>query len=158
MLEINIPSMPPMQLEILVLDFNGTLATDGMIHNGVSQRIELLKRRFEIFIVTCDTFGNAKQAADTLGVRYHSVEGSKWGESSAKAQFVKSLNPDRVVVIGNGNSDVLMMQEAALSIGVMEREGISVKAMQAAHIISATTEDALDLLLFPKRVIATLRS
>jgi len=78
-------------------------------------------------------------------------------EAEEKRDFVKSLGPERVVAIGNGNNDVLMIQEAALGIGVLGHEGISGGCIQVADVIVQTPRDGLDLLLKPLRLVATLR-
>jgi soluble P-type ATPase len=60
-------------------------------------------------------------------------------------------------VIGNGGNDQLILKEAGLGIAILGDEGISVTAMKNADILVKTISDALDLLLKPKRLIATLR-
>jgi len=53
--------------------------------------------------------------------------------------------------------DRLMLANAALSILVLEREGCSVKALNESDILVRGIHDALDLLLNPVRLKATLR-
>jgi soluble P-type ATPase len=50
-----------------------------------------------------------------------------------------------------------MLEEAALGIAVLGPEGLAVPALLAADVLVASIEDALDLLLNPRRLIATLR-
>jgi len=50
-----------------------------------------------------------------------------------------------------------MFKEAALSICILGEEGTAVNALLNAHIIVNNINDALDLFLFPKRLVATLR-
>jgi len=47
---------------------------------------------------------------------------------------------------------------AALGIATVQREGAAVEAVQAADIVALDVRDALDLLLVPRRLLATLRS
>ncbi|CAD7769513.1 hypothetical protein BLFGPEAP_00168 [Candidatus Methanoperedenaceae archaeon GB50] len=74
-----------------------------------------------------------------------------------KQTFVKNLNNKYCVTIGNGVNDSLMFKEAALSICILGEEGTAVEALLNAHIIVNNINDALDLFLFPKRLVATLR-
>jgi len=62
-----------------------------------------------------------------------------------------------VVAIGNGANDAAMLQEAALGIAVLGPEGLAAEALLAADVVVASIEDALDLLLRPHRLVATLR-
>ncbi len=51
-----------------------------------------------------------------------------------------------------------MLRAAALGIATVQREGAAVDAMRAADIVVQNVRDALDLLLKPRRLVATLRS
>jgi soluble P-type ATPase len=62
------------------------------------------------------------------------------------------------VCIGNGHNDRLMLQAAALGIAVLQTEGAAMAAVIAADILAPGIADALDLLLHPLRLAATLRS
>jgi len=81
------------------------------------------------------------------------------GEDSkeGKFNFLKSLDLEKTVAMGNGNNDELILKEAALGIAILGDEGISVTALKQADIMAKNISDALDLLLKPKRLIATLR-
>jgi soluble P-type ATPase len=74
-----------------------------------------------------------------------------------KARMVRSLGASSVVAIGNGRNDVPMFQAAALAIAVLGPEGADPHALMAADIVAADPLDAIDLLLSPARLRATLR-
>lgn len=57
MIEILIPGRGDLHLQHLVLDMNGTLATDGTLIPGVAERVAMLKRQLEVVVVTADTHG-----------------------------------------------------------------------------------------------------
>ena len=78
-------------------------------------------------------------------------------ECKQKAEFVAGLGFHSVVAIGNGANDVEMLREAALWIAVMGGEGLAVQCLSAADIVVSGIENALDLLIYPKRLLATLR-
>ncbi len=64
----------------------------------------------------------------------------------------------RVVAIGNGRNDRMMLDAAALGIAVCGAEGAAAETLEAADIVVGRIVDALDLLLHPKRLVATLRA
>lgn len=74
-----------------------------------------------------------------------------------KAAYVEALGPEHIVALGNGVNDVGMFQRARLSIAICGPEGLAKEALQAATLVVATPETALDLLLHPRRLTATLR-
>ncbi|MFW6250813.1 MAG: ATPase P [Alkalispirochaetaceae bacterium] len=79
------------------------------------------------------------------------------GVAEAKAELVDRLGAESTAAIGNGRNDFLMLRAAAIGICVLQREGAYRETLQAADIVCASPVDALELLLNPKRLIATLR-
>jgi P-type E1-E2 ATPase len=79
-------------------------------------------------------------------------------EAEQKQQYVRSLGADRVVAVGNGANDRLMLQTARLGIAVLEGEGSAVSAIQHADVVARSIYDAMGMLLIPQRLVATLRS
>ena len=155
MIEIAIPGRASFRFEHLVLDLNGTIATDGTLINGVGERIEALKSRIHIVIVTADTRGNASELKRNLQVDIHKVDAG--GEDEQKLALAQELGRECTVCIGNGSNDVSMLKEAALSICVIGHEGASAEAAMSSDILVTDINDALDLLLSPERLIATMR-
>ena len=62
-----------------------------------------------------------------------------------------------MAAIGNGANDADMLQTAAVGIAVLGAEGLAAETLLAADVVCANPLDALDLLLNPRRLIATLR-
>ena len=79
------------------------------------------------------------------------------GQRGAKRTFLGAIGADRVVAIGNGFNDGDLLEHAALSIAVLSGEGSAPETLFAADVVCANICDALDLLLIPKRLVATLR-
>ena len=75
----------------------------------------------------------------------------------AKLDYVERLGAETVVAIGNGANDSAMLERAALGILIVGPEGSAVKALLKADIIVPDARAALELLLYPKRLMATLR-
>lgn len=144
-----------LELSYLLLDMNGTLTTDGILIPGVKDRIELLRTKLKIFLLTADTFGSGAQVAAELGIELAKVSGVNGGED--KRTFIRELGAGCTAAIGNGFNDVLMLEDAALSVAVIGREGCHSMAIFKADIVVSHIIDALDLLVNPLRLIATLR-
>jgi soluble P-type ATPase len=155
MIEINIPDFGRLRLAHLVLDYNGTLAFDGRLISGVANLLGLLADHLQIHIITADTFGSVHQAFAGSALTIHVL--SPGNEEVGKAAYVRSLGSMSSVCIGNGRNDRLMLKEAGLGIAVLQQEGTATQALLAADIIIPNIVDALDLLLHPKRITATLR-
>jgi soluble P-type ATPase len=138
-----------------VLDLNGTLATDGRVPPPVADRVRTLAGIVQVHLLTADTFGTVGSLED-LGARVVRLGGGDQVE--AKAAAVRGLGAGRTAAIGNGMNDEAMLREAALGIVVIGREGAAVRALQAADVAVTSIEDGLDLLCFPKRLVASLRT
>jgi soluble P-type ATPase len=68
------------------------------------------------------------------------------------------LGTSKTIAIGNGSNDESMVREAAVGIAVVGQEGAAARTVLAADIVVNDIRDALDLLLSPARLIATLRT
>ena len=156
MLELEIPGLETLRLEHLVLDVNGTLALDGKLLEGVSQRLDVLKSSFQIHLLSADTHGGLAAIGQQLGVSAVRLQPGG-SEAEQKAAYVRDLGADAVVAIGNGANDVGMLREAKLAIAVLGPEGLAVGVLQHAGVLVASPNDALDLLVHPRRLLATLR-
>jgi P-type E1-E2 ATPase len=155
MLEFEIPGRENLRLANLVLDLNGTLTVDGKLIEGVGPRIELLRKQLNLAIVTADTLGMAREIGDFLKVPLHRLDAGK--EREQKAALVRELGAEGTVSIGNGSNDVFMLEISALGICVLGPEGASGEALGHSDVVVPDINAALDLLLKPKRLIATLR-
>jgi soluble P-type ATPase len=74
-----------------------------------------------------------------------------------KLNYLQRLDANCCACLGNGRNDVLMLKNAALGIAVVGKEGAAVEAILAARVVALSILDALDLLLRPLRLKATLR-
>ena len=155
MLDINIPGAQPLRLSHLILDYNGTLACDGSILPSVTERLEILAKHLKIHIVTADTFGSVRAQVARLPVQLAVIPPES--QAQAKAAYIENLGPTNAVAIGNGRNDALMLQQAVLGIAVMQSEGAATTALLAAKVVTSGIIDALDLLIHPNRLKATLR-
>lgn len=152
---IKIPGGEQLTLKYLLLDLNGTLGKDGVLLPGVAGRLKILSDTFDIYVLTADTHGTAQRALSNLPIKVYRLT-SKSGMVE-KLQFMQSLGENMCVAIGNGRNDALMLKSSALGICVIGDEGTAIEAVQSSRLMVNHINDALDLFLNPKRLIATLR-
>ena len=147
---------------IILLDLNGTIATDGKIKEGVKERLSMLKEKAEIYILSADTLGTLNDIANDLNVKGMRVDKERYGsEKIAKLKILENLkkeNPNKkIIAIGNGNNDELLLKNADLGICVIGDEGAWTKTLLSSDIVVKDIIDALDLLLKENRLKATSR-
>jgi len=156
MLAIAIPGFRQLELKHLVLDYNGTLAIDGILIPGVREVLGALAQQIEIHVVTADTFGCARSELSGLPVKLSIIPLESQAE--AKLAYVQKLGVDHVCAIGNGRNDRSMLAAAAVGVALVQQEGGAGEALANATVVTTDILDALDLLRRPARLIATLRS
>lgn len=155
MFEIDIPGFGFVRLEHLVSDFTGTLSVDGKLLPGVKEQLNRIAKFLKIHILTADTFGKARAELEGINCKIHILEGKD--HDIQKEEYVKKLGAGSVVAFGNGNNDRKMLNAAKIGIAVCLNEGCSKDAIASADVFVISIIDALDLLLHPKRLKATLR-
>ncbi len=156
MIVMDIPGRGRLEIAHLLLDLNGTLATDGQVPRAIKARVQELSDRVEVRLLTADTFGTARELEEQLGVRVQILGAGDQVE--AKARVVRACGASRTAAIGNGMNDEAMLREAALGFAVIGAEGAAGRAVLAADVIVLSVVDALDMLRYPQRLVATLRT
>lgn len=156
MIEIDIPGYHHFRLEHLVLDYNGTLAVDGVLINGVKSTLTLLSQQLKIHVLTADTFGMVQTGMDGIpcDVSVLPVESQEIG----KLTYVRTLGEMKTAAVGNGRNDRSMLQKSALGIAVILNEGAAMQTLLYADVVCTDIVSALQLLIHPLRLTATLRS
>ena len=156
MIEIQIPGREaPLCIKSLALDYNGTIARDGILLPEAAERIRKLTEKVEVYVLTADTYGTVQQQCAGLGVTIKPFPHA--GAALCKEEIVRDLG-DGVCAVGNGFNDIRMFDLAALSIAVLEKEGMCAALLAHADVLVTSPADALDLLLQPDRLRATLRN
>ena len=156
MIRIAVPGFRDLALDVLVSDYNGTLARDGRLLSEVRARMARLASALDVQIITGDTFGTAREDLDGIPVSLLVVPAE--GQAEAKLEWIERHGAERVVAFGNGRNDRVMLRAAALGIAVMGDEGIAAEAAVASDIVVRHIADAFDLLLEPRRLVASLRA
>ncbi len=154
MIEILIPGSEPLRIEHLVLDYNGTLAEDGELIEGVIERLGELAQHLQLHVLTADIHGTAEEKLAGLPCSLRVI--GPLEQDRRKWEYVVAVGPKMAAAVGNGRNDVLMLQTAVLGIGLIQKEGASSRTLQAADIVCTDIRDVLDLFLKPARLRATL--
>jgi soluble P-type ATPase len=155
MLIYEIPGIEKLELEHVVLDYNGTVAVDGVLIPGVREILNRLSEKVAVHVITADTFGSAAKSLENVKCRIHiKPEGD---QDRAKFDYVVSLGAEKTAAIGNGRNDILMLEKARLGICVILREGAFSGALIKSDIVCRDIIDALSLFENPLRLKATLR-
>lgn len=155
MIELSIPGKDSLRLQHLVTDVNGTLAVDGVLIEGLAQRIAAIADRLSVHLLTADTHG--RQAAIDQQLNLTATRLAPGHEQEQKRAYVERLGPGAVVAIGQGANDAAMLKAAALGICVMSREGTVIETLLAADLVMPDILSVFDALDRPLRLIATLR-
>ncbi len=152
MIRLEIPQRGIIELRHAVFDVNGTLAVDGLPIPGVVDRLKALGEQLSLHALTAGTHGNIAELERALGFPLLMIVS---GEE--KLHYVEHLGPAHVIAFGNGMNDVGMLRLAAIGVTVLAGEGVAMGALQAADVLALGPVDAIDLVLNPKRLVATLR-
>ena len=111
MIEISVPGFGNLCLSHLVLDYNGTLACDGRLVDGVKEELTRLSGSLDIYVVTADTFGKA--TAGLAGIPCELTILPEKAQDKGKLDFINQLGASQTASIGNGRNDRLMLEKSA---------------------------------------------
>lgn len=156
MLQLNIPGKEEIVIENILLDFNGTIALDGVLLSGVSALINKLAKQLQLYVVTADTNQNVEKAL--AGMPCHLINLSCSPNYSDKLSLLNELGPEKTVSIGNGANDYEVLNAAIIGIAILQNEGLSFNALKGADMVCLSILDALNCVLKPNRLVATLRA
>lgn len=156
-MKFSIDQSEVVEINNIVFDFNGTIALDGILINGVKEKIiDLNNLGFNIYILTADTFGTVAEQCKDLPVKVEIIT-ADYGTKD-KRNFVERLGGSITAAIGNGKNDLEMFKSSLLSMAVIGNEGCYGKLMLEADIVVCNIVDAIDILLKNKRLKATMRT
>jgi len=171
MISIERPGQSSLEIEFILIDFEGTLAPDRRVHPKAKDKIDLLSKRTKIYILVnpptpaLNKGGkggiSAKEKKEEVEERLRKVKAeitylTEGQASQKKLDLLRNLGAMRCAAIGNGVDDVPMIQEAGFGICVLGKEGASPEALKNADVVFVDVLDALDFLLKPLRQKATL--
>ncbi|MDM8533466.1 ATPase P [Clostridiaceae bacterium HSG29] len=152
---INVPETGKYEIENIVFDYNGTIAINGEIINGILEKIVKLAESFNVTIITADTFNTVKRAFKNTDVNIHiidSIDGT-----IQKKEFVEEVGSNKTIALGNGRNDELMLKEAIISVAILNDEGVSLKALNNADFLLKDINHFFEMIEEPKKLVAILR-
>jgi soluble P-type ATPase len=162
-LDIDIPGFGHLHIQAICSDYTGTLSFEGKLIDGVRKRLRQLAKLVDIHVVTSDTRKTAsRQLADLPVTLRDSIPSDE--HDVFKRNYLSELGIElkHIAVFGNGRNDRLWLaavrDAGGLAIAVDVGEGCAVEAMLSASVFVTGIENALDMLLDPKRTIGTLRT
>ncbi len=156
MIKVAIPGKGEFELKHVVFDVNGTLAVDGHLLPEIPELLAALKDHLEIHLLTADTHG--KQAEIDLILNQKADRVKAGNEARQKADYVKNLGAKNTVAIGQGANDVLMLKSAVIGICTLSAEGTALETLLGSDLVVPDIQSALNILLNPTRLIASLRN
>ncbi len=154
MIPIQRPGQEPLEIDFILIDFEGTLAPDRRVHPKAKDKINLLSKRSKIYILTKEE----KQCIEDVlkKVKAEVIYLTDGTSSQKKLDLVVQLGATRAVAVGNGTDDASMMKAAAFGLCVVGKGGASVETVKNADVVFTDVLDALDFLLKPLRQKAIL--
>ncbi len=155
MFNLEIPGYGKLEIKNLILDYNGTIAKDGKLLDGLKEMIIELDSLVDIYVLTADTYGSVEKEMAGLPVNIQIIKGEN--ELVEKRDFVRELGSQETMGIGNGYNDQLMFKEVKISIAVLGNEACATILFNIANLIVKDIFDALELILNPTRLRASLR-
>ena len=153
--EINIPNYKKLAIKNIVLDYNGTIAKDGILKKSVKKLLPLLNKKYTIHVITADTFGSVQKELSGFDVKVKVLKSKD--HTQEKKDYIKKLGKKSCIAIGNGNNDALMLKSAGIGIVIVGDEGCASQTLMQSDLVCKSISDALELFINTKRLIATLR-
>jgi soluble P-type ATPase len=73
MIQIQIPGSQDLEIEHVLFDFNGTIAVDGHLIEGVKEKINHYSDRLAFHVITADTFGSVQKQLENVNCTLHII-------------------------------------------------------------------------------------
>ena len=156
MIKVEIPGKGEIELEDVVFDVNGTLAVDGQLLPGVPELLDTLKDSLDIHLLTADTHGKQAEIDQILKIKADRIKPGD--EAGQKAAYLNKLGADHTVAVGQGANDSEMLKSAVIGICILSQEGAALETLLGADLVVPDIQSAINLLLNPIRLKASLRS
>ena len=153
---ILIPGHGERKINKVVFDFNGTLATDGIVSEPIKEALMRLSKKVEVVVLTADTNGSISHELRDTGITCHIVSDIQGGQE--KEAHVIGSDWAHTATVGNGANDLLMNRASALAIAVIGEEGCFGKVVAEADIVVTDIHHVFNMFQEPNRIVATLRT
>jgi len=155
MLDLEIPGWGSYHFSAAVFDLNGTLAQNGRLAASTRAKLSELGQRLALYVISADTHGTLAEVIAGLPLQARRLQDVLGAEE--KRRLVLALGAEHTIAVGNGRNDAAMLRQAALGIAILGAEGVAVETLLAADVVFPHIDEALESLLHPRRLLATLR-
>lgn len=154
-MRLEIPGRETIEIKDVILDYNGTLAIDGKLIEGIAQKINRFSEWINFHVVTADTYGSV--AAQLEGVNCTVLNLSTNKQHLNKLAYLNHLGTNTTLCVGNGFNDQEMLKHAILGIALLQSEGLCTPTLLASDIVCLSIFDVFNYFEHPNRLKATLR-
>jgi soluble P-type ATPase len=151
-----IPGRETIEIKDVLLDYNGTIAIDGQMIDGVAELINELAGDINFHIITADTYGSVEKELANINCKVVKIPKEK--QDASKLDYLLKLGKENTLCVGNGKNDKLMLKESILGIALIQDEGVYVESLLAADIACKSIMDVFKYFQIPNRIKATLRN
>ena len=153
---IEIPGRETIEIRNIVFDYNGTIAIDGQLIDGVANAINELAGEINFHVITADTYGSAENALKDITCKVIKIP--KENQDYSKLNYLLSIGKETTICVGNGKNDKLMLKESVLGIALIQDEGVCVESLMVADVACKSIRDVFAYIKSPNRLKATLRN
>ena len=153
---VKIPGRKTVEIKNVLFDYNGTIAIDGQLIEGVAKSINELSADFNFHVITADTFGSVNN--ELKDVTCTVIKIPEQNQDQTKFEYLLKLGKETTLCVGNGKNDKLILKESVVGIAVIQDEGTSTDTLIASDIICKSIMDVFEFLKKPDRLKATLRN
>jgi soluble P-type ATPase len=155
-MKVSIPGREEIEIKNIVFDYNGTIAIDGKLIEGIKKSINELSNSFNFYVITADTYGSVQRELN--GTNCEVIKIANSSQDISKLEFIKSLDSSTTLSVGNGRNDKLMLKESILGIAILQDEGLCTETLLNSDILVKSIFDVFSYLNDSNRLIATLRN
>ena len=92
MIDVSIPGYRHLQFKHLVMDYNGTMACDGLLMDGVKEILKTLSDEIDIHVLTADTFGKAAAQLENVPATLSILPVA--AQDEGKLAYIRNLGAD----------------------------------------------------------------
>ena len=156
MIGIKIPGFGQQTIEHVVFDYNGTIAKDGVLIEGVKEGMKQFSDKVRFHVITADTFGFVKKELNGIDCTLTIIP--EKDQVQSKLDYIRKLGTHQTLCVGNGSNDRMMLKASCIGIAVLQEEGLSCDSLLSSDLVIKHILDAFGFLNTPERLIATLRT
>lgn len=95
MIKIFIPGFKNIELENILMDYNGTIAVDGTPLDGIAERFEIISKSAKIHVITADTHGTVQEKLKDFNCETIIISGKN--QDVLKLEYLEKIGKKNVL-------------------------------------------------------------